>query len=164
MIMASKAPIMILGGGVILSNATAEFRALAEYLQIPVIMTYMGKGGLPYNHPLSAGHAGIQVGGPMGNKTFLESDLVIGVGCRFTDRHTGKLDVYVGSRKFIHVDIEPTVDRQGLSTPISASSPTPRRALVALLEEAKKRGYQPAPSERVKNLPACRAAMARKTD
>ena len=57
-------------------------------------MTYMGKGGLPYNHPLCAGHAGIQVGGPMGNKTFLESDLVIGVGCRFTDRHTGKVDVY----------------------------------------------------------------------
>jgi len=54
MIMESKAPIMILGGGVILSNAPAEFRALAEYLQIPVIMTYMGKGGLPYNHPLSA--------------------------------------------------------------------------------------------------------------
>ena len=43
---------MILGGGVILSDATAEFRALAEYLSIPVIMTYMGKGGLPYEHPL----------------------------------------------------------------------------------------------------------------
>ena len=87
--MAAKAPLMILGGGVILSDATAEFRELAEYLQIPVIMTYMGKGGLPYDHPLTAGHAGIQVGQPIGNKTFLESDLVIGVGCRFTDRHTG---------------------------------------------------------------------------
>jgi len=58
----AQAPIMILGGGVILSGATAEFRELAEYLQIPAIMTYMGKGGLPYEHPLNAGHAGIQVG------------------------------------------------------------------------------------------------------
>ena len=163
MIMASKTPIMILGGGVILSNATAEFRELAEYLQIPVIMTYMGKGGLPYNHPLSAGHAGIQVGGPMGNKTFLESDLVIGVGCRFTDRHTGKLDVYRGARKFIHIDVEPTMIGKVFQPDLGVVSDA-KGALVALLEEAKKRGYHPAPSERVKNLPACRQAMARKTD
>ena len=163
MIVASQAPIMILGGGVILSNATAEFRALAEYLQIPVIMTYMGKGGLPYNHPLSAGHAGIQVGGPMGNKTFLESDLVIGVGCRFTDRHTGKLDVYVGKRKFIHIDISPSQIGNVIKADLGIVSDA-KSALVALLEEAKKRGYHPAPSERVKNLPACRAALARKTD
>ena len=163
MIMESKAPIMILGGGVILSNATAEFRELAEYLQIPVIMTYMGKGGLPYNHPLSAGHAGIQVGGPMGNKTFLESDLVIGVGCRFTDRHTGKLDVYVGRRKFIHVDVAPS--QIGKVFQRRSRNRLRRQGRAgALLEEAKKRGYQPAPSERVKNLPACRPAMARKTD
>jgi tartronate-semialdehyde synthase len=163
MIMASKAPIMILGGGVILSNATAEFRALAEYLQIPVIMTYMGKGGLPYNHPLCAGHAGIQVGGPMGNKTFLESDLVIGVGCRFTDRHTGKVDVYVGQRKFIHVDISASQIGNVIKADLGVVSDA-KSALVALLEEAKKRGYHPAASERVMNLPACRAAMARKTD
>src|SRR5208337_52476 len=55
LIMEAKAPLMILGGGVILSDATAEFRELAEYLQIPVIMTYMGKGGLPYDHPLKRG-------------------------------------------------------------------------------------------------------------
>jgi len=163
MIMASKAPIMILGGGVILSSATAEFRELAEYLQIPVIMTYMGKGGLPYNHPLSAGHAGIQVGGPMGNKTFLESDLVIGVGCRFTDRHTGKLDVYVGQRKFIHIDISASQIGNVIKADLGIVSDA-KAALAALLAEAKKRGYHPAPSERVKQLPACRAAMARKVD
>ena len=43
LIMAAKAPLMILGGGVILSDATREFRDLAEHLEIPVIMTYMGK-------------------------------------------------------------------------------------------------------------------------
>ena len=160
LIMAAKAPLMILGGGVILSDATAEFRELAEYLQIPVIMTYMGKGGLPYEHPLNAGHAGIQVGQPIGNKTFLESDLVIGVGCRFTDRHTGKLDVYKGERKFIHVDIEPHQINLVLKADVGIVSDA-KGALVALLEEAKKRGYHPEASERVKKLPETRAQLHR---
>ncbi len=163
LIQESKAPIMILGGGIILSDATSEFRELAEYLQIPVIMTYMGKGGLPYDHPLSAGHAGIQVGGPIGNKTFLEADLVIGVGCRFTDRHTGKLEVYRGNRKFIHIDVEPTQLGKVFPPTLGIVSDA-KAALVALLEEAKKRGYHPPPSERVKQLPACRQAMHRKMD
>jgi tartronate-semialdehyde synthase len=163
MIQESKNPIMILGGGVIISNATKEFRELAEYLQIPVIMTYMGKGGLPYNHPLCAGHAGIQVGGPMGNKTFLESDLVIGIGCRYTDRHTGKLDVYRAGRKFIHVDIEPTMIGKVFPADLGVVSDA-KAALVALLEEAKQRGYHPQASERVKQIPALREQLARKTD
>jgi tartronate-semialdehyde synthase len=160
LIMEAKAPLMILGGGVILSEATAEFRELAEYLQIPVIMTYMGKGGLPYKHPLNAGHAGIQVGQPMGNKTFLESDLVIGVGCRFTDRHTGALDVYKGSRKFIHIDIEPHQIGNVIPADVGIISDA-KAALIALLEEAKKRGYHPEPSERVKQLPETRAKLRR---
>jgi tartronate-semialdehyde synthase len=160
LIMAAKAPLMILGGGVILSDATAEFRELAEYLQIPVIMTYMGKGGLPFEHPLNAGHAGIQVGQPIGNKTFLESDLVIGVGCRFTDRHTGKLDVYKGNRKFIHIDIEPHQIGNVIPADVGIVSDA-KSALVALLEEAKKRGFHPQQSERVKQLPKTRAELHR---
>jgi tartronate-semialdehyde synthase len=163
MIADAKAPIMILGGGVILSDATAEFRELAECLQIPVIMTYMGKGGLPYDHPLNAGHAGIQVGQPIGNKTFLESDLVIGVGCRFTDRHTGKLDVYKGKRKFIHIDIEPHQIGNAIPADVGIVSDA-KGALVALLEEAGKRGYHPEASERVKYLPATRAELHRPMD
>lgn len=160
LIMESKAPIMILGGGVILSDATDEFQELAEYLQIPVIMTYMGKGGLPFNHPLNAGHAGIQVGGPMGNKTFLESDLVIGVGCRFTDRHTGRLDVYTQNRKFIHIDIEPHQIGNVIHADVGIVSDS-KAALVALLEEAKRRDFHFLPSERAKKLPETRAKMHR---
>jgi tartronate-semialdehyde synthase len=160
LIVASKNPIMILGGGVILSDATAEFRELAEYLHIPVIMTYMGKGGLPYDHPLNAGHAGIQVGQPIGNKTFLESDLVVGVGCRFTDRHTGKLDVYQNGRKFIHIDIEPHQIGNVIRADVGIVSDS-KAALIALLEEAKKRGFHPESSERVKKLPETRAQLHR---
>src|SRR5271157_1092102 len=163
LIAARKAPIMLLGGGVILADATAEFRELAEHLSLPVIMTYMGKGGLPHDHPLNAGHAGIQVGQPIGNRYFLESDLVIGVGCRFTDRHTGKVDVYRGQRKFIHIDIEPS--QIGRVVPVELGIVADvKLALAALLEEARRRGYHPAPSERVQRLPEVRRTLARKTD
>jgi tartronate-semialdehyde synthase len=160
---ASQAPLMILGGGVILADATDEFRELAEYLSIPVIMTYMGKGGLPYDHPLNAGHAGIQVGQPIGNRYFLESDLVVGVGCRFTDRHTGKIATYRGNRKFIHIDIEPAQIGRFVPAEVGIVSDA-KLALVALLEEAKRRGYRPPASERVRRLPQIRREIARKTD
>jgi len=105
MISSAKKPIMIMGGGVLLSGATEECVKLAEKLNMPVITTYMAKGGIPIEHPLNAGHCGIQVGQPIGNKILLESDLVLGIGCRFTDRHTGDIAVYRGDRKFIHINI-----------------------------------------------------------
>jgi tartronate-semialdehyde synthase len=163
LIVASQAPIMILGGGVILSEATAEFRALAEHLSIPVIMTYMGKGGLPPDHPLNAGHAGIQVGQPIGNRYFLESDLVLAVGCRFGDRHTGKRETYIGSRKFIHIDVEPAQIGRVIPPEVGIVADA-KLALAALLEEVRRRGYHREPSERVRRLPELRAELARKTD
>lgn len=163
LIAASQAPIMILGGGVILSGATAEFRALAEHLSIPVIMTYMGKGGLPPDHYLNAGHAGIQVGQPVGNRYLLESDLVIGVGCRFGDRHTGKRETYIGQRKFIHIDIEPGQIGRTIPAEVGVVSDA-KLALAALLNEANRRGYHPEPPDRVKRLPELRRELARKTD
>jgi tartronate-semialdehyde synthase len=163
LIAASQAPVLLLGGGVILADATAEFRELAEHLSLPVIMTYMGKGGLPHDHPLNAGHAGIQVGQPIGNRYFLESDLVVGFGCRFTDRHTGKVDVYRGQRKFIHIDIEPSQIGRVVPAELGIVSDV-KLALTALLEEARRRGYHPGPSERVRRLPEVRQKMARMTD
>jgi tartronate-semialdehyde synthase len=163
LIAASQAPVLLLGGGVILADATAEFRQLAEQLSLPVIMTYMGKGGLPYDHPLNVGHAGIQVGQPIGNRYFLESDLVVGFGCRFTDRHTGKVDVYRGNRKFIHIDIEPAQIGRVVPAELGIVADV-KLAITALLEEAQRRGYRPPPAERVERLPELRREMARKTD
>lgn len=94
MLLEAKKPVIIMGGGVVLSEATKECVGLAEYLSIPVITTYMAKGGIPKNHPLNAGHMGIQVGAPLGNRVFMDSDMVLGIGCRFTDRHTGNINVY----------------------------------------------------------------------
>jgi len=106
MLKQAKSPVIIMGGGVVEAKACGKCVKLAEMLNIPVITTYMAKGGIPIDHPLNAGHVGIQVGQPIGNKVFLNSDIVLGIGCRFTDRHTGALDAYIGERKFIHVNIE----------------------------------------------------------
>ena len=103
----AKNPVIIMGGGVILSRAEKLLLEFAEYMSLPVITTYMAKGGLPDGHPLNAGQVGIQVGAvSSGNETLLAADLVLGIGCRFTDRHTGNAAIYQGERKFIHIDID----------------------------------------------------------
>ncbi len=68
----------------------------------------MGWGSIPDDHRLNAGMVGLQTSHRYGNATFLESDFVLGIGNRWANRHTGKLDVYTQGRTFVHVDIEPT--------------------------------------------------------
>jgi tartronate-semialdehyde synthase len=108
MLLSADRPLILAGGGVIISEASRELLALAEHLQVPVSPTLMGKGAIPEDHPLYAGIVGIQTQQRFANEIFLESDLVVAVGARFADRHTGALDVYRGRRRFIQVDIEPT--------------------------------------------------------
>jgi len=107
MILAAERPMLLPGGGVVIANASDELMALAEYLQIPVTPTLMGKGVIPEDHLLYAGMVGIQTSQRYANQLFLESDLIVAIGARFADRHTGNLDVYRGNRKFIHIDISP---------------------------------------------------------
>lgn len=108
MILAAERPILMPGGGVILADASEELVELAEYLQVPVSPTYMGKGSIPEHHRLYAGIVGIQTNQRYANQLFLESDLVVGLGNRWAERHTGNLDVYRGERKFVHIDIKPS--------------------------------------------------------
>lgn len=163
MIAAAENPVIIMGGGVTLSQSEPELIAFAEALNIPVITTYMAKGGVPLDHPLNAGHAGIQVGQPIGNDTLLESDLVLGVGCRFTDRHTGDLKVYRGARKFIHIDIEPAQIGKVFAPDLGIVADA-KKAVAALREGAGARGMRPFPSGRIDALRQKRVQLARKTD
>ena len=162
MLEAAKSPVIIMGGGVILSSATKEMVELAEYMQIPVITTYMAKGGIPADHPLNAGHMGIQVGNPLGNKIFLESDVVLGIGCRFSDRHTGDIKTYIGNRKFIHIDIDARQLDRVIKPDIGILSDA-RLAIDALMREIKKTTAPRKASRRVQSLPELRKTMKRKT-
>ena len=105
---AAERPVIVAGGGVVGADACAELVELAELLDVPVVPTLMGWGAIPDDHPLMAGMAGLQTAHRYGNATLLASDLVLGVGNRWANRHTGGLDVYRAGRVFVHVDIEPT--------------------------------------------------------
>ena len=163
MVLAAENPVLIMGGGVLLAGASEQFIEFAEYLSLPVITTYMATGGIPANHPLHVGHIGIQVGSPFGNQFFLASDLVMGIGNRFGDRHTGKLDVYTRGRHFIHINVEPSHIGRIVPTELGIVADA-GLALDALLEEAKNRTEPRPPSERVQSIPQDRVRLARKMD
>ena len=163
MLLEAESPVLIMGGGVLLGGACDRFVEFAEHLSLPVITTYMATGGIPAAHPLHVGHIGRQVGSPFGNEFFLESDLVMGVGCRFGDRHTGNLDVYTRGRRFIHVNIEPSHIGRIVPTELGIVADA-GLALDAMLEKARAKTPPRPPSERVASIPGERSRMARRTD
>jgi tartronate-semialdehyde synthase len=108
MLQAAERPLIVAGGGIINADASELLVQFAEVTGIPVIPTLMGWGSIPDDHPLMAGMVGLQTAHRYGNATMLASDLVLGIGNRWANRHTGSPEVYCKGRKFIHVDIEPT--------------------------------------------------------
>ncbi len=103
----SKKPLIFIGGGVIISGAHKEIIKLVEKTKIPVTSTLMGLGGFPGTHPLFLGMLGMH-GTRAANYAIMESDLIIGIGVRFDDRATGKLENFAPHAKIIHIDIDPT--------------------------------------------------------
>jgi len=107
LIMKAHKPVLYVGGGVILSNASEELRALAHKLDIPVTMTLMGLGSFPGTDDLSMGMLGMH-GTYTANMAVSQCDLLISVGARFDDRVTGTLDTFAPNAEIIHIDIDPT--------------------------------------------------------
>ncbi|MEM4497260.1 MAG: biosynthetic-type acetolactate synthase large subunit [Nitrososphaerota archaeon] len=101
----AERPVVLAGGGVIISNASEELRALAELLMIPVTITLMGKGSFPENHPLYIGRVGMH-GSAAANKLIMEADVILAIGTRFSDRSTGRFDTFARDATLIHVDID----------------------------------------------------------
>ncbi|MFF7232955.1 tartronate-semialdehyde synthase [Streptomyces sp. 2333.5] len=104
----SERPLIVAGGGIINADASELLVEFAELTGTPVVPTLMGWGIVADDHELNAGMVGLQTSHRYGNANFLESDFVLGIGNRWANRHTGKLDVYTRGRTFVHVDIEPT--------------------------------------------------------
>src|SRR6476469_6013371 len=106
LLMNSERPIIMAGGGVILSGAFSELQALAELLLIPVVTTFKGKGAFPENHPLAMGPIGMH-GHAEANKIILEADCIVAVGARFSDRSVGRFDEFGKGMNIIHMDVDP---------------------------------------------------------
>jgi tartronate-semialdehyde synthase len=163
LLMQAERPMILAGGGVILANAAPELAALAEYMQIPVTPTLMGKGAFPEDHPLYAGIVGIQTQQPFANAIFLESDCILAIGARFGDRHTGQLDVYRGERKFIHIDIEPTQLGKVFAPDLGIVGDA-RLALQALLRAAQTLTPPRAPNAWTERVLELKASLQRRDD
>ena len=102
----AERPIIMAGGGVILSGAFSELQAMAELLMAPVVTTFKGKGSFPENHPLAMGPIGMH-GHPEANKIIIEADCIIAVGARFSDRSVGRFDEFGKGMTIIHLDVDP---------------------------------------------------------
>jgi len=103
----SKQPVLYVGGGVIISNASKELGELAKKAHLPVTMTLLGLGSYDQRKPESLDMLGMH-GAAYANYAVQECDLLIAVGARFDDRVTGKIETFAPNAKIIHIDIDPT--------------------------------------------------------
>jgi acetolactate synthase-1/2/3 large subunit len=109
----AKKPVIMAGGGVILSEAAKELTELAELTEIPVTMTMMGLGGFPGTSKLSMGMLGMH-GTYYANNAVQNADLLIGIGVRFDDRVTGRTSAFAPKAKIMQIDIDPTSIRKNV--------------------------------------------------
>ncbi len=118
MLLSSEKPIILAGGGVIISSAFAELQSIAELLMIPVVTTFKGKGSFPENHPLSLGPIGMH-GHAEANKLMVEADCVLAIATRFSDRSVGTFEEFEKRLKIIHMDVDPAEIGKNQTTSIA---------------------------------------------
>ncbi|MBP5246371.1 MAG: biosynthetic-type acetolactate synthase large subunit [Fibrobacter sp.] len=99
-------PLLLVGHGAIISNASRQVKELAEKLNAPVVETLLGLGAFPETHPLSLGMLGMH-GTAYAHKAVLECDLIMSIGSRWDDRIVGKIEEFCKGATIIHVDIDP---------------------------------------------------------
>ena len=102
----SDRPLILAGGGVLISNATEELVELSRLINAPIMTSLLGKGVIDENNDLSLGMLGMH-GRKVANDSINKSDLLIAVGTRFSDRTTGKISDFAPNTKVIHIDIDP---------------------------------------------------------
>lgn len=131
LINAAQQPVLYLGGGVIASGAAALAVALAEQASMPTVMTLMGLGAMPVDHPLSLGMLGMH-GARYTNYAVQESDLLVVVGARLDDRAVGRASAFAPNARLVHIDID-RAELGKIKTPYLAIHANVKAALAALL-------------------------------
>jgi acetolactate synthase-1/2/3 large subunit len=104
----SERPMIVVGGGGVIADATEELVAFAERMQAPVATTLMGIGAFPTNHPLSLGMLGGDHGVYPAKQAVAEADFLVVMGSRMADRSTGKRESFAQKAKtVVHIDVDP---------------------------------------------------------
>src|SRR5512133_811953 len=131
MIRGARRPLIVAGGGVIYSAATAALRALVDATGIPVCETQAGRGALPSDHPLSLGAVGA-TGTAAANRLARDADLVIGIGTRWSDFTTASKSAFqLPHVRFVNVNVAAFDAAKHSALPVEADA---RAALDALRE------------------------------
>jgi len=132
----ARRPVILSGGGVILSGASKELKKFAKKFRTPVTSTLMGLGSFPATDPLWLGMIGMH-GTYRANMSTGESDLIIAIGVRFDDRVTGRTDAFAANAKIVHIDIDPTSIRKNIpvTIPIVGDCKVTLKKLNKLLDE-----------------------------
>ena len=141
----SERPLLYVGGGAITAGAHREVARLAEYFQIPVTTTLMGKGAFDEHHPLALGMLGMH-GTAYANFAVSECDLLIAVGARFDDRVTGKLDEFASRAQVIHIDIDPAEVGKNRTPQVPIVGDV-RQVLISLLSRLEEDNLLPPPNQ-----------------
>ena len=138
----AQRPLIMVGGGVIASEAAAEARALAERLRAPVASTLMGLGAFPASHPLFAGMMGMH-GTATAAKLCMESDCIIALGTRFSDRVALNRDKFAAGKTVVQLEIdEAEIDKNvGVTYGILGDVKQSLTTLISMLPEVKERAF-----------------------
>ena len=134
----AKKPYLLIGQGIMLSNAEKELLEFVEKSGIPTASTLLGLGAFPNHHPLYAGYLGMH-GDYAPNIKTNECDVLIAVGMRFDDRVTGDVSRYAKQAKVIHIDIDAAELNKIIKAdvPVHADAKEALKLLTELVQERK---------------------------
>jgi len=132
----SERPFLLIGQGVLISQAQDTLRRFIEKTDIPSARTILGLSALDNRHPLNVGMLGMH-GNYAPNMLTNECDVLIAVGMRFDDRVTGDLSKYARQAKVIHIDIDPSeIDKNvKADVPLIGDAKQVLEALLLLVSE-----------------------------
>jgi len=138
MILSAKRPMLYTGGGVVLSDGSAELVELTQLLGYPITQTLMGLGAYPATDKQFIGMLGMH-GTYEANMAMHECDTLIAIGARFDDRVTGKIDKFCPTARIVHVDIDPSSISKNVKVdiPIVGSVPNVLRAMINVIRDEK---------------------------
>jgi len=111
LLLAAERPVVLVGGGVVMSDASEEAVGIAEFLGAPALCTFRGdsKGGFPEDHELYGFHPG-NIGNAVSNEVARSADVILAVGVTFSDETTSSyspgVTFQIPPSKLIHIDID----------------------------------------------------------
>ena len=139
-LVAASRPVLYVGGGVMLADATTELREFVDHLQIPVAHTLMGKGALPDDHPFVLGMTGFW-GTRFINEQCRAADWILGLGTRFAEADCSSWEpgytFNFPPTRLIHIDIDPAEIGRNFPVEIGAVADL-KQALAALSRAARR--------------------------